>query len=136
MTPVGAILPGIARAAFRKYSPLGVTLMADWPLIVGPRLAARTLPRRFASGTLTLGCTGPVALELQHLATTLIERVNHHLGRVAVTRLRFVQEPPPRTESAPKQPPRLEPMQIGDFPEGALRDALSNLAAAMGSDRA
>ncbi len=136
MTPVGAILPGVARAAFRKYSPLSVTLMADWPLIVGPGLAARTLPRRLASGTLTLGCTGPVALELQHLATTLIERMNQHLGRVAVTRLRFVQEPPPRSESMPKRRPRLGPISIGNFPEGALRDALSSLAAAIRSDRA
>ncbi len=66
--------------------------MADWTEIVGPALAAVTSPRRLASGTLTLACAGPIALELQHLSGQLAERINAHFGRTLVERFRFVQD--------------------------------------------
>ena len=89
--------------AFRKRAPATAQLLADWPAIVGPALAAVTAPRRFASGTLAIACSGPIALELQHLAGELMARINAHLGRVTVTRLRFVQEPAalPATQGDP-----------------------------------
>ena len=55
--------------------------MADWPTIVGPAIAAVTMPRRLHGGTLTIACAGPIAMELQHLAREVIERINTHLGR-------------------------------------------------------
>jgi hypothetical protein len=91
--PLGAIVPRVTRPAFRRYSPAAVQIMADWPEVVGPGLAALAVPRRLAQGTLTLACAGPVALELSHLAPQLIARINAHCGRVAVRRLRFVQAP-------------------------------------------
>ena len=42
--------------------------------------------------TLTLACAGPVAMELQHMSEELVSRINRHLGRIVVQRLRFVQE--------------------------------------------
>src|SRR5579875_3423604 len=91
--PIGALVPVVARPAFRKRAPATAQLLADWPAIVGPALAAVTVPRRFAGGTLTIACSGPIALELQHLAGELMARINANLGRVTVTRLRFVQDP-------------------------------------------
>jgi hypothetical protein len=131
---LGSLIPTVTRPAFRKRSPAGAQLLADWPQIVGPALAAVTSPLRLTSGTLTLACAGPVAMELQHLAPELIGRINGQLGRAAVERLRFVQQAP--AASGPRPPPaRPEaplPAELRDrlaaLPEGDLRQALENLA--------
>lgn len=134
--PIGALLPAVTRAAFKSHGPALAQLLADWPLIVGAALATTTVPRRFAAGTLTLGCAGPVALELQHLVGPLMERVNTHLGRAAVQRLRFVQDvSPPALRPAPPRPAR-PPTVVDGLPDGPLRDALAALGAAIGVDRA
>ena len=134
---LGAVLPAVTRTAFRKAGPTAGRLIADWPAIVGPALAATTMPRRLAAGTLTLGCAGPVALELQHLAGPLMERINVHLGQQTVQRLRFVQEalgrpPTPQPLSRPANPP--EPVE--GIPDGPLQDALAALGAAVRAERA
>ena len=82
--PLGALIPAVTRPAFRKRSPAGAQLLADWATIVGPALAAVTSPLRLSAGTLTLACAGPVAMELQHLAPELIGRINAQLGKVAI----------------------------------------------------
>ncbi len=136
--PVGAVLPAIVRPAFRSQGAATAQLMADWPAIVGPALAAATRPNRLAAGTLTLGCAGPVALELQHLASQLIERINAHAGRPLVQRLRFTQAMPDRPDPAPppRVPRRLDPVPVAGLPDGPLRDALAALGAAVRADRA
>jgi hypothetical protein len=126
-------VPGLTRAAYRKKSPAGALLMSEWATIVGPRLAAETEPRRLAAGQLTVACAGPMAMELQHLSSALIERINTHAGHKLVERLRFVQDriacaPPaqlPRTQ-APVTP-------IADLPPGTLNDSLARLLAAIRS---
>jgi hypothetical protein len=111
--------------------------MVDWQAIVGPALVAVTQPRRLAAGTLTLACSGPIALELQHLAPELISRINGYLGRQAVQALRFVQTEPARV-AAMAQKPVVNPeaaksaaAAVADLPEGPLRDALSALGRAV-----
>lgn len=130
--PLGAIVPTITKLAFRQQSATTAQLVADWPAIVGLTLAAATSPRRLVAGTLTLGCQGPVALELQHLALQVMERINQHLGRKIVTRLRLVQEAAQRggAKVTSRQSP-LAPVEIDGFPPGPLRDALSALGAAV-----
>ena len=126
---LGALLPALTRPAFRRRSPAAAQIMADWPAIVGPALAAAAHPRRLSAGTLTLGCTGPQALELQHLATALIERINGHLGSQAVERLRLVQEAAPAAipvvPAAPRTP-AAAPV-LDHLPPGGLREALERL---------
>ncbi len=132
--PLGALMPRIARPAFRRRSPAAAQLLADWPAIVGPALAAAAQPRRLAAGTLTLGCAGPQALELQHLATALIERINAHLGSVVVQRLRFVQERAAVVPAAAPPRPALAAVAVpavAGLPEGGLRDALERLGRAV-----
>ena len=70
-------------------------LKFDWPTIVGPELAVRAVPKRLTSGTLTIACAAPVALELAHLAPQILARVNTYLGGGSVSRLRFSQDPLP-----------------------------------------
>jgi hypothetical protein len=135
--PLGALVPAIARPAFRRRSPATAQVMADWPAIVGPRLAAIATPRRLSAGRLTLACAGPVAMELQHLAPELIARINTHLGAAVVASLGFVQAtqdaPPPA--KAPRTPDpdtiRRADAAVADLPEGELRAALAALGRAV-----
>ncbi len=72
-------------------------------------------------------------MELQHLAPTLMARINTHLGQVAVTRLRFV----PDTVAGPELPPARVPnvaaadLAVAGLPPGRLRDALQALGSAV-----
>lgn len=133
--PLGSLIPTVTRPAFRKRSPVGAQLLADWAQIVGPALAGVTSPLRLTSGTLTLACAGPVAMELQHLGPELIGRINGQLGRAVVERLRFVQQAPagaPRAVAPPPARPARIPDEVQDrlagLPEGELREALEKLA--------
>lgn len=131
--PLGSLMPALTRPAFRRRSPAGAQLLADWAQVVGPALAAVTAPLRVSAGTLTIACAGPVAMELQHLAPELIARINGQLGRVTVERLRFVQQSLPGRPAAPaRRPDRPLPAPVTErlagLPEGELRQALENLA--------
>ncbi len=130
---VSELVPRLTRPAFRRRSPAGAMLMADWPAVVGPALAAVTQPMRLSAGTLTLACSGPVAMELQHLAPELVARINAHLGRVLVERLRFVQAAPPgatpaRPAAKPAPLPEGVQARLAGLPAGELREALERLA--------
>lgn len=133
--PVGALVPVVTRAAFKARAPGVAAVMADWATIVGSKLAADAAPRRLSAGTLTLACAGPVAMELQHLSAPLIERINGHLGRPVVQRLRFVQDVTP--QAAPAPPRRRVPVQVElpGIPAGDLRDALHRLGQSIGQPR-
>ncbi|POF61224.1 hypothetical protein CFR73_08380 [Novacetimonas maltaceti] len=130
---LGALMPAVTRPAFRRQSPAAVQVMLDWADIVGPELARVTVPRRLSAGTLTVACAGPVATELQYLAPGLIARINGVCGAGVVSRIRPQQDltlrpapPPPRPRPVPA------PVEIGDMPEGPLRDALSRLGGWVG----
>ncbi len=130
---LGALTAGIARPVLRKLVPGSAQVLTDWEALVGPGLAARTLPRRLDRGTLVIACSGPTAMELTMLGPALIGRINSGLGRAAVQRLRFIQAvvkgPAPRP--APPPPvvlPAGISARLAAAPEGPLRDALEKLA--------
>ena len=127
--PVGALVPALTRPAFRKRSPATAQLQADWGAIVGPALAAITAPRRLSAATLTLACSGPLALELQHMAPELLARINGHFGRVLAERLRFVQEPPPAVTPAAQELGPAPP--VAGLEAGPLNNALARLGQAV-----
>jgi hypothetical protein len=132
--PIGALVPGLIRPAFRRRSAATVLILADWEAIVGPALAAVTAPRRLSAGCLTIGCGGPMAMELQHLSEPLIGRINAHLGKIAVTRLRLLQDftPPPAPPPRPKPPASAGASEaVAGLPPGELRDALEGLGRAV-----
>jgi hypothetical protein len=133
---IASLVPVVARTAFRRTSPGVAQLTEAWTDIVGPTLAAATGPRALAQGTLTIGCSGPMAMELQHLSTELIARVNRSLGSQTVRRLRFVQtftNPVPRrvlprpsaviTEAASAA--------VAHLQDGPIRSALASLGQAL-----
>jgi len=128
---IGALVPALTRPAFRKRAPASAQVLADWDAIVGPSLARSTTPRRLSGSTLTLACAGPVALELQHMSGELMARINAHLGRVVVERLRFVQDAPTAVPDAPTPELPHSPIALPGVPDGPVRDALEALGQAV-----
>ncbi len=126
---LAAFLPALTKPAFRKRSPAAARIMSDWTAIVGPELAARTAPRKLAAGVLTLACDGPTALELQHVAGKLAERINVQIGEAQVRQVRFVQEAV--TIGVPVLRRAPEPVIVDGLPEGELGASLARLAAAI-----
>lgn len=129
--PLAQLVPAITRPAFKKRSPASATLMAEWGSVVGPQLALITEPKRLSRGTLTIACAGPVAMELQHLQASLMDRINVALGQVLVEKLRFTQDhvAPPAGLLPKRRDVAAE--RVDGVGEGALADALSALQQAM-----
>jgi hypothetical protein len=136
---LGALLPKVTRPAFRRRAPATAQVLSDWPAIVGPAIAAVAVPRRLVSGTLTITCTGPIAMELQYLGAELRGRINAHLGGEVVKGLRFVQTIAP-ADPAPAAELRIKPdpadmakaaAAVAGLAEGELRTALAALGSAM-----
>ena len=130
--------------AFRRRNPAVARLAAEWAAAVGPALARATTPRRLQGGTLTVACDGPMALELQHLAPALIERLNVYLGATVVQRLRLVQDGglPGAAIAAARPPAPARPAvfaeaarRVTTLPAGPLREALARLGAAVLGER-
>jgi hypothetical protein len=111
-------------------------LKAEWTVVVGAELAAATWPEALGrDGALKLRVRSSVALDLQHRAPLVIERVNRYFGRDAVARLVLVQGPlplaaPPAaaapTPLAPEEASALD-LRLGDISDPELRAALARL---------
>jgi hypothetical protein len=129
--PLGALVPTIARQTFRKHNPASAQIIADWDIIVGPKVAAMTVPRRLDRGVLTIGCSGPAAMDLHYMGIEVINRINTHLGGQPVHSLKFTQAGMPRKPpQAPPKPPEavLEAKAaVAGLPDGDLKDALAAL---------
>ena len=142
----GCIGPALARQGFAQTD-----LVTIWPDIVGERVAAYAEPiklqwprgtaRADAAGgrvpaTLVLRVEGGGALELQHMAATVIERINAHLGWRCVGKLAMRQGPlvgrrPCRPRPKPPSPAALDVARAATqgIADDALRGALTRLGA-------
>jgi hypothetical protein len=120
----GASLPRIVGPIVARHGGgILARLKSDWATIAGQELAENAWPEALQrGGTLKLRVASHKALELQHRAPLVIERINRFFGRDAVTRLALVQGPlplPPATTA--RQSPR--PLAAGE--EGALGQQLA-----------
>jgi hypothetical protein len=123
-------------------------IVTHWNEIVGPEIADHAEPMRMIwprrvheddpdPATLVLRVEGPVALEIQHLAGPIIERVNRFFGWRAVGRIQIRQAPLTRRAAKPK-PKAPDPAVVArlaagmsDIADDGLRDALARLGAAV-----
>ena len=111
----GAVNPALAKLGFGQSS-----LILHWDDIVGERLAACSEPIKLQwpsrpaqrqpdaaiePATLILRVSGGMAIEIQHLAPQLIERVNAHLGWRAIGRLAIRQGPLEKSRDKPRIAP-------------------------------
>jgi hypothetical protein len=129
--PLGNLVPAITQQTFRKHNPATAQIIADWDIIVGPKVASMTVPRRLDRGVLTIACAGPAAMDLHYMGVEVINRINTHFGAQLVHTLKFTQagmprRPPPTRPSPPEA--ILEAQQaVADLPDGGLKDALAAL---------
>ncbi len=102
---VGRLVPGVTRQAFRKHNPASAQILADWEIIVGPKVASMTVPRRLDRGMLTIACAGAGGDGPALCGVEVINRINTHLGGQPVHSLKFH---PGRhaARAAPLPPPR------------------------------
>jgi len=155
---VGAHVSRLTGPLARRRGTATARLRAEWSLIVGPEIARHSLPERLVGapappnargarkasgatggGALKLRVDGPLALELQHLAPQLIERINGYFGYPAVGRLQIIQGPLPNPPPGP--PPSPRPLdaarqralreQVATIGDDALRQALERLGRAI-----
>lgn len=146
MRALSYLAPGLTDPLFRKRGFVEGRIPRDWPQIVGVDLARFCAPEsldfprgRRDGATLRVVALPGRALELQHLAPQIIERVNGHFGWAAVARLTLRQgvlPPPPKSTR-----PRLRSLaerektairaQVESVTDPALRDRLAALGEAL-----
>ena len=97
---LGALIPAITRKAVGKRGFATASIITDWERIVGPDLAASSQPDRVSfpknrrdGGTVYIRAEGPLATELAHLESLVVERINTHFGYRAVERIKLLQVP-------------------------------------------
>ena len=136
---VSDILPDVGRAAFRRFGFVQSAVVSRWPEIVGPRYANVSNPEsiRFphgekVGGVLTLAVEGAHAPMMQHVAPTLIERVNRFFGYTAVARIQIRQGAARPRPAAAKAIVPLPAADLGDslraIGDPELRAVLESLA--------
>jgi hypothetical protein len=141
---IAAVLPKVTAKALGKRGFAIAAVITDWAEIMGPTLAADTVPRRIAfsrgggGGTLHLSATGAIATELQHLEPQILERINGYFGFHAVTRLVIHHglRPRPAPRPAAADPPAgraagLAEDRLAVVEDPALREALRRLGRAV-----
>ena len=87
-------LPSVTRRIGGPDGPAFVTLVAGWPEIVGPVVAAHSRPLRLSGGTLTLAVDqAGWATELTYLEATLRGRIDDIVGAGVITAVKVVVRP-------------------------------------------
>ncbi len=108
---VGQFLPAITRPVFEKFGFQRAALLTDWDMIVGEPLCHFTSPEKIkwhvsdneqaeieqygqkTGATLIIRVEGPAALEVQHSAPQIMERINGYFGYKAIGSIRILQAP-------------------------------------------
>jgi hypothetical protein len=132
---------------FARQGFASTELVTHWNDIVGAEIAAHCEPMRIKwprggdmeapePATLILRVEGPVAIEIQHLAPVILERVNRFFGWRAVGRLALRQAPLARRAAPPVRPPPDAELTARlaatlDVADEDLRNALARLGAAI-----
>jgi len=145
--PLAELLGACLSDAFRQQGFASAELVTRWTDIVGAEIAAHAEPMKVqwpramgddapAPGTLVLRVDGPAAIEIQHLAGVILERVNRFFGWQAVDRLALRQAPLSRRPKKvaktvdPEATARIA-ATLPDVTDEALRQALARLGAAV-----
>jgi hypothetical protein len=147
-TPLRDVVGKTLADAFARQGFASAELVTRWPDIVGADIAAHSEPLKIQwppvtgdgerePGTLVLRVEGPAAIEIQHLAGVICERVNRFLGWRAVDRIALRQAPLARL-ARPQRPVASDPeataqiaATLTNVADDDLRAALARLGAAV-----
>lgn len=123
-------LSSLSDPVFRRRGFAVREIVTRWPAIVGAQLAAQSCPEKLAfpgnegsNAALHIRTSGPLALELQHLAPLIIGRVNTYYGFSAVSRLVLHQGPIPEQPKSVSRPIR----QLSDDEQKNLDQTVSSV---------
>jgi hypothetical protein len=146
-TPLRDLLGKVVGEAFTRQGFASAELVTRWTAIVGAEISAHSEPIKIqwprpadgeerTPGTLVLRVEGPAAVEIQHLANVICERVNRFLGWRAVDRVALRQAPLRRAlpESVPVADPAAAAriaVSLSGVADEDLRQALARLGAAV-----
>jgi hypothetical protein len=147
--PLAELIEGCIGPAFAAQGFASTDILAAWPEIVGERLARYCRPSKLKwpkrrrkeadapeSGTLVVRVEGVFAIELQHLAPVVIQRINAHYGWACVSRIVLQQDRIGRGGQQPSRaridPARVVEVQraVSGIEDDGLRAALDRLGTA------
>jgi hypothetical protein len=145
--PLRDLLGKVVGDTFTRQGFASAELVTRWPEIAGAEIAAHSEPIKIQwprpsdtgvrpPGTLVLRVEGPAAIEIQHLAGVICERVNRFLGWRAIERIALRQAPLRRASRKPERKPdaaaaaRLA-ASLPEMADDDLRAALARLGAAV-----
>lgn len=138
--------------ALRAQGFASTEILTRWPAIVGTEIAAHSEPMKInwpkpkqdtgeveqaEPATLVLRVEGPMALEIQHQSSVILERVNRFFGWQAVGRLALRQAPlrrkAPKRRPAPPDPTLIARLaaDMTEVQDDGLRNALARLGTAI-----
>ncbi|GJE27870.1 DUF721 domain-containing protein [Methylobacterium organophilum] len=148
--PLADLIESCVGPAFAAQGFASTDILAAWPEIVGERLARFCRPEKLEwprrrraegtapeSGTLVVCVESAFALDLQHLAPVVIQRVNAHYGWACIHRISLRQgrvSPPIRRALARNLDPAKRgevALAVSRIEEEGLRDALDRLGLAV-----
>jgi hypothetical protein len=145
--PLRDVVGKVVGESFRRQGFASAELVTRWAEIAGAEIAASSQPIKIQwtrpadgeerePGTLVLRVEGPAAIEIQHLAGVILERVNRFLGWRAVARLALRQAP--LRYDGRKAPRRLDPVAaarvaetLSTIGDDDLKQALARLGASI-----
>jgi hypothetical protein len=147
--PLAELIESCIGPAFAAQGFASTDILAAWPEIVGERLARHCRPSKLEwpkrrrkeagapeSGTLVVRVEGVFALELQHLAPVVMQRINAHYGWACVSRIVLQQDRIGRG-GGKAAPARIDPAAavevqraVAGIADDGLRAALDRLGTA------
>jgi hypothetical protein len=144
------MLPEVGGAAFRRFGFVQSSIVSRWREIVGERYAQVSSPEsiRFplgkrSCGVLHLVVEGAHSTMMQHVAPTIVERVNRFFGYQAVERVQFRQGMVQLRKAKPRPAPqsfRPLPAELGEslraVADPELRACLEALARGVANNAA
>ncbi|MBE7246105.1 MAG: DUF721 domain-containing protein [Actinomycetospora chiangmaiensis] len=141
--PLAELIESCIGPAFAAQGFASTDILAAWPEIVGERLARYCRPSKLEwpkrrrkdsgapdSGTLVVRVEGVFALELQHLAPVVIQRINAHYGWACVARIVLQQDRVGRGSRVPSRA-RIDPAAAGEVRRAVAEIADDGLRAAL-----
>jgi hypothetical protein len=154
MRVIGAYVANMLDPIARARGFAITSLLSEWPAVVGEELARFTAPDRLVwprrsedgeaaspqsawrndGAILVLKIDGPRAIEVQHRAEQILERVNIYFGYRAIAQLRFLQAPLPKAkkEAAAQASASVEePLPAPGLADNGLAMALGRLGASI-----
>ena len=146
--PLSILLNDVFKDAYAKQGFAARELVTRWTEIAGDRIAPYCEPMKIQwprpvegqpqePATLVLRVEGPMALEIQHSADVILERVNRFFGWSAVGKLAFrhapLSRPRVRKRPGPPDPKAVAKVaeSLGDIEDEELKTALARLGAAI-----